>query len=157
MVMGVLYLMLTSWPQAQNIELPCNKTNVAWVLKYNSLQMWHAYSAKKCSCLLPTEPWLIHILSYSLSAEWCYVLYTALLHLQKQRDILLIGDDSDLVCLSPLSDIGLKRIYFHTEPKWNIKVLRSYWDRLQVQQDFGKHINKHKLFVHAISSCDTHT
>ena len=75
---------------------------------------------------------------------------------KKQRDILLIGDDSDLVCLSPLSDIGFKRIYFHTEPKWNIKVLRSYWDRLQVQQDFGKHINKHMLYVHAISSCDTH-
>ena len=58
--------------------------------------------------------------------------------------------------LCALSDIGLKWIYFQTEPKLNIKVPRFCWDRLQVQQAFGKHINKHTLYVHAISSCDTH-
>ena len=65
-------------------------------------------------------------------------------------------DDTDIVCLRLLSEIGLKWIYVHTEPMWNIKVRRSYWNKLQLQQDFGKHINKQMLYVHAISSCDTY-
>ena len=84
------------------------------------------------------------------------ILYTALLHLQNNKILYFVGDDTDLVRLCALSDIGLKRIYFNTEPESNIKVPRSYWDRFQVQQAFGKHINKHMLYVHAISSCDTH-
>ena len=74
----------------------------------------------------------------------------------KQWDIVLVGDDTDPVRLCALSDIGLKWIHFHTEPKSNIKLSRSYWDRLQVPQAFDKHINKHMLYVHAICSCDAH-
>ena len=73
----------------------------------------------------------------------------------KQQDNELV-DDTYPVRLYALSDIGLMRICFHIEPKLNIKVSRSYWDRLQVQQAFGKHINKHILYVHAIYFCETH-
>ena len=85
---------------------------------------------------------------------WCSVY--CIITFAKQQDIVFVGDDPDRVHICALSDIGLKRIYFHTESKSNFKVPRSYWDRLQVQQAFGKHINKHMLYVHAISSCDTH-
>ena len=69
------------------------------------------------------------MLQYSV---YCTITFT------EQQDIVIVGDDTDLLCLCALSDIGFKRIFFHTELKLNIKVRRSYWDRLQVQQAFGK-------------------
>ena len=48
---------------------------------------------------------------------WCSVY--CIITFAKQQDIVFVGDDPDRVHICVLSDIGLKRIYFHTESKSN--------------------------------------
>ena len=141
-------------PQSQ-IEASHKSCRHTWVLKYNSLQTWHAHSAKKCSCPSPT--------SRGLSTCWVTTF---------QQNVAMFCILHYYICKT-MSYCACRRwhrprtplclIWYCPQvnilPHWgksNIKLSRSYWDRLQVPQAFGKHINKHMLYVHAISSCDTH-
>ena len=72
----------------------------------------------------------------------------------ESSDTVLVGDDTDLLVLA-LYHFKLTghNLFFAPAPKKNAK--QRIWDINPTKEDLGMFFCKHKLFQHAILSCDT--
>ena len=132
MVMDALCLMFTSWLKHKrfNSHAIKQKLHGSW----NTIHPRHDMHTQQRSVHAHHQPAVTYphaeLQPFNRMLQ-CSVYCT--ITFAKPWDIVLVGDDTGPVRLCALSDIGLNWIYFHTEPKSNIKLSRSYWVRLKVK------------------------
>jgi 5'-3' exonuclease len=74
------------------------------------------------------------------------------LHLSRSEEVVVVGEDTDLIVLLHHARSSDKRIFFRSDRQQS---KQRYWDILKVQKSIGFEISNAILFIHAISGCDT--
>ena len=77
------------------------------------------------------------------------------LKISEEQPTVIIGEDTDLLCLLLHHANDKHHIYFTSEQKSNVKQKPKLWDIGYVRSKLGNEASKIILLVHALLGCDT--